>query len=132
AQPSCRPDENWEEWATASSLQRIRDERRAGLQAWQQRLAASGMPNVRALAQRIERAGALGILMSEWSQGWGVQKVFDAVTDSVPTIDLGCEDYGLVFRLASRGQGPVLRVDAQAEFLGEVPVANTIGEIRGT
>jgi Zn-dependent M28 family amino/carboxypeptidase len=47
-------------------------------------------------------------------------------------VELSCEDYGLVFRLAEHGQGPVLRVNADAESLGEIPVFNTIAEIRGT
>ena len=37
-----------------------------------------------------------------------------------------------MYRLAENGQEPVLRVDAQARFLGEVPVFNAIAEIPGT
>ncbi len=36
-----------------------------------------------------------------------------------------------MFRLAANSQEPVLRVNADAEFLGEVPVANVIAELRG-
>jgi carboxypeptidase Q len=49
----------------------------------------------------------------------------------VQCIDLGCEDYGLIWRLAENGQGPVLRLDARSKFLGEVPVYNTRAELRG-
>ena len=37
-----------------------------------------------------------------------------------------------MYRLAENGQQPVLRVDARARFLGEVPVFNTIAEIPGS
>jgi hypothetical protein len=60
-----------------------------------------------------------------------VTKVFDARTSRVPTVELSCEDYGLVFRLSERNQGPRLRIQADAAFEGDVPVANVIAEIRG-
>jgi len=130
-QPTCRPDENWERWATPQSLERMRAARRAAQEAWTARIRATGVPE-RELPARLERAGALGILTSRWSQGWGVNKIFDARTERVPSLDLSCEDYGLLFRLAERNQGPVIRVEAEAEFLGEVPVYNTIAVIPGT
>ncbi|MGH7664908.1 MAG: M28 family peptidase [Gemmatimonadaceae bacterium] len=130
-QPTCRPNENWEEYATDSSFARMQRERDAAREAWDARLSATGIEPGE-LHVRLEQAGALAIITSRWSNGWGVNKVFDADTKRVPTVDLSCEDYGLVFRLAANGQGPVLRLDAQAELLGEVPVFNTIAEIRGS
>ncbi len=48
-------------------------------------------------------------------------------------MDLGCEDYGLVARLAAGGSAPTIRIDAEAAFTApaEIPVANTIAEVRG-
>jgi carboxypeptidase Q len=66
-----------------------------------------------------------------WIAGWGVSRLGSASVTNVPEIGLSCEDYGLVFRLAANNQEPVLRVNADAAFLGEVPVANVIGELRG-
>jgi carboxypeptidase Q len=37
-----------------------------------------------------------------------------------------------VYRLAAHNQGPVVRVNATAEFLGNVPTWNTIAEIKGS
>ncbi len=130
-QPTCRPDENWEKWATPETFQRMRLERQQAAEAWERRLAATGLDAVE-LPRRLEQAGALGVLTSRWSLGWGVNKVFNARTEQVPTLDLGCEDYGLLFRLAENGDAPVLRVEADAEFLGQVPVFNTIATIPGT
>lgn len=130
-EPTCRPDDNWEEYARPGGLDRMRAERQAMQAAWAARISATGMSD-RELATRLGEAGAAGILTSRWSRGWGVQKIFGAWTERAPTLDLSCEDYGLLFRLAENGQGPVLRVEAAAEHLGEVPVANTIGIIRGS
>ncbi len=130
-EPTCRPDEDWEEYATEASLNRMREDRQAAQRAWAARIEATGL-NPQALARRIEDAGAAGIFTSRWSRGWGVQKIFSAGTRKVPQIDLSCEDYGLVFRLAENQQGPVVRVEAESEALGEVPTFNTIGVIPGT
>lgn len=135
AEPTCRPDANWEEWATPDSFDRLQAQRDSADDAWNSRLQATGLgPRGLAdqIAARLDAAGAAGILTSYWSRGWGVDKVFDAATETIPTVDIGCEDYGLLFRLAENHQGPVLRVEAEAEALGEVEVANTIGMIRGS
>ncbi len=130
AEPTCRAPESWEALATPES--------RRAIQALQQRVQGEWSSSVQSvggmgrIAQGIERAGAAGILLSRWSNGWGANKVFDSYTERIPSIHLSCEDYGLVHRLASNDQGPVLRLDAEAEFLGETPVFNVIGEIRGT
>ncbi len=129
-QPSCRPMESWEEWATEEMLERHQEHVLALDSAWDARVEATGL-ETRELHRALERAGALGIITSSWPGGWGAQRVFSARTEEVPSLAVECEDYGLLFRLAEEGQGPVLRVDARAEDLGEVPVFNTIAEIRG-
>jgi carboxypeptidase Q len=128
-QPSCRPDENWEEFALDSTNQRHREQRTEAREAWDARLRAAG--GARDLPRRLEEAGAIGIISSNWSGGWGANRIFQARTERIATFDLSCEDYGLVHRLAANEQSPRLRVQADAEFLGEVPVFNTIAEIRG-
>jgi carboxypeptidase Q len=129
-QPTCRPDDNWERWALPESFSRMRAERTAAQQAWAARVAATGL-SARDLPRRLEEAGALGVLTSNWSQGWGVNKVFSARTQRVPTLDVSCEDYGMLHRMTVAGQNPVIRLNAEAELRGEVPAYNTIAEIRG-
>ncbi len=136
AQPTCRPDADWEEWATEASMEALQASRQVAAEAWNARLGRTGFDRrtrgaAGQLARRLEAAGAAGILTSRWSNGWGVQKIFDARTEQIPTLDLSCEDYGLVFRLAENNQSPVLEVLAEAEFLGEGPVFNTIATIPG-
>ena len=130
AQPTCRPDDNWVEFATPESLERMRSEREAAQEAWSRNMEFAGA-NAREVSAQIEAAGAAGIIQSRWSEGWGVQKVFSAWTETIPTIDVGCEDYGLVSRLAENGQTPILQVEAESRDLGTVDVWNTLGTIRG-
>jgi len=69
---------------------------------------------------------------AQGSGGWGVIEVFETYNTVAPGITLTCEDYSLVFRLAESGKKPQVRLDLDADLLGEVPVFNTIAEIKGT
>jgi len=128
-EPMCRAPQELERYARPETVQRIAAERRAMDDAWTRRLVALGG---RALAGRLETAGAAGVLTSSWSDGWGVNKVFAAPTRAIPAVDLSCEDYGLLARLTERGQGARVRVSAESADLGEVPMFNVIAELTGT
>ncbi len=130
-QPTCRPDSNWEEYGTPESFQKMKDAREAASREWNERIRATGLETTNDVARRLEDAGAAGIFTSRWSAGWGVQKIFSAATEKVPTIDVSCEDYGLLARLAEKSQGPVVEVQARSELLGRVPTWNTIATIPG-
>ena len=73
-----------------------------------------------------------GVLTNTWSSGWGVDRIFSAVTERTPVFDVSCEDYGLLYRLAANNQGPVAEITAESQSLGEVPSSNVIAEIRGS
>jgi hypothetical protein len=138
-QPTCRPDDSWEKWAAPNGADTLKARRTAAQQAWQQRQqrtgywgSGGGVAAATPLTRRLEAAGAAGTIGSFWSQGWGVQKIFAAFTDRTPVLDIACEDYGLLYRLAENKQAPVVEVTAESEPLGEVPVFNVIGEIKGS
>ena len=128
---TCRPDSSYKESALPEEFDRMTKERTEYRAAWAARVKRTGLTN-KALQLALEAAGARGVLTSNWSSGWGVFRVFDGKTTTVPAAVLSCEDYGLVFRLADKKQGPVLRVTAESQDLGEVPVFNTIATIPGT
>jgi carboxypeptidase Q len=138
AQPTCRPDDSWEKWGTQPTVDSVKARRTAAQQAWQQRLqrtgyvTGTGVAGAAGLTRRLEAAGAVGIVASLWSQGWGVQKIFAAYTDRAPVLDIACEDYGLLYRLADNKQAPVIEVTAESQALGEQPVFNVLGEIKGS
>ncbi|MBD0287946.1 MAG: M20/M25/M40 family metallo-hydrolase, partial [Flavisolibacter sp.] len=130
-QPTGRPDDNWEQYGLKESIEKMRKERTAQTEAWRRRLSNTGL-NARNLALALEKAGAVGIVQSNWSQGFGVNKIFSANTKKIPTVDISLEDYGLVYRLTEGGQKPRISVQADSKELGMVPTFNTIAEIRGT
>jgi carboxypeptidase Q len=129
-EPTCRPDAAWQEFALEPTFEQMAQQRDAARAAWQMRLLNTGL-GPGDLHRRLEQAGAVGVITSSWSGGYGARRIFNARTERVATFDLSCEDYGLVARLAANGQGPVLRASGDAEFLGEVPVFNTIARIPG-
>ncbi|MFI5228360.1 MAG: M28 family peptidase [Gemmatimonadales bacterium] len=110
------------------------------------------------LGMRLEQAGVAGVITSRpklsfripnpnqqtaggrggfgggpnGTGGWGTMEIFETYNTKAPTIALSCEDYGLVFRLAENHENPQLRLDLDAQLLGEQPVFNTIARIPGT
>ncbi len=72
------------------------------------------------------------MLTNRWSNYPGIDKIFGSPKDKVPTIDVSCEDYSLLYRLAQNGQHPVVRLSTQAQSMGEQPVHNVIGMIPGS
>ncbi|MBP9107164.1 MAG: M20/M25/M40 family metallo-hydrolase, partial [Gemmatimonadaceae bacterium] len=121
-------DENWERLARPASVLAMKAARDSSKRAWNQRAQRLG-PNAFAL---LDGSGAAGVVTSLWSAGWGVNKVFSASTRTVPVMDVSCEDYGLLHRLAANNQGPRLRLDARAEQLPESPMFNVVAELKGT
>jgi carboxypeptidase Q len=131
-EPTCRPDSSYARWTARESFTRLVAERESARRAWERRWPTDAASQY-ALARRLEAAGALGVLESSWTGGWGAHRVVHmSRTTQIPSIVLSCEDYGLVHRLTERNQGPRLRLAADGELLGDVPVANVIAEIRGT
>lgn len=133
-EPTCRTDDQWRQFAQPGSFERMDEARDAAEEAWNANLAAAGSGDSRGrdLHRQIEAAGALGIVTTNWTGAYGTTRVFNAYTREVPTFELGCEDYGLVYRLAANGDDPVVRLTAEAENRGEVPVFNVIASKRGT
>ena len=130
-QPTGRPDYNWEEFAKEGSFERMkaqRDQMNSDYNENFQRIDQSS----RTIHEPLEAAGAAGIITSNWSRGFGVNKIFGARTKKIPTVDLELEDYGLVYRLAESGKKPKLHIVAQSKELGVVPTFNTIAEIKGS
>ncbi|MBW7932701.1 MAG: M28 family peptidase, partial [Gemmatimonadaceae bacterium] len=84
------------------------------------------------LAVRLEDAGAAGIISSRPTNSRGGLSLFETYTTKVPTVALSCEDYGLVFRLTEVDMHPKIRLNLDADLLGEQSIANVVGRIPGT
>ncbi|MEO6220366.1 MAG: M20/M25/M40 family metallo-hydrolase, partial [Ginsengibacter sp.] len=129
-QPTGRPDYNWEEFGTKESVQKMKNNRDSLTAAWQKRISNTGY-TTHTLPLILERAGALGIVSSYWSAGFGVDKIFGGYTNKIPTVDIAMEDYGLLYRLAETGPAPKISIRADSRETGMVPTFNTIAEIKG-
>jgi len=130
-QATGRPDKNWEEFGLKPSFDSLKALRDRIKENWDGRIKKTGFASD-TLPDIFAKAGAVGIITSRWSMGWGVNKVFGTQSRTVPVVDLSLEDYNLLYRLTEYGDNPIIRVDAQARFLGRLPANNTIGMIRGT
>ncbi|MES2523710.1 MAG: M28 family peptidase [Gemmatimonadota bacterium] len=126
-QLTCRMKVQVAEFATPATM--------ASLDSAQRELDATygGLTQlVRTFYTDLKNAGAVAVFESNWSLYPGINKIFGSPRNgALPVLDIGCEDYGMLHRLASNGQGPRARVMAESEFLGEQPVFNVIGEIKG-
>jgi hypothetical protein len=134
----CRAPQELERYARASTITALNAQRAEARRIATERLNALApvgvAPNLRqaAITARLDSAGVMGIGTTNWSNGWGVNKIFGAVSDRVPSVDLSCEDYGLLHRLASNNQGPKVRFTAESQATpAEVPMFNVVAELKG-
>ena len=125
-----RPDYNWEEYATAESYERMKEERDRMTEKWYANFRKMGI-NRRMLNQTLEDAGAIGLFSSNWAGGFGANRVFSAGTKQIPNIDLDLEDYTMLYRMVKNDVKPKVRVVSTSKDLGVVPTFNTIGIIPG-
>ncbi len=141
AYPTCRPEEEWAAMATPASRARMDSTIVTLVNDWNVRLRNTGYPVTAGnptgnLGMRIEKAGALGVIVSNFanplSGAWGTYTVYDTKNKTALGIAMSCEDYGLLYRLTERHQGPQLRVNAETETLGDVAMYDTFGMIKGT
>jgi Iap family predicted aminopeptidase len=113
------------------AFEKMKKERTELTDAWRKRITKTGLNN-KNLALAIEKAGAAGIVGSNWSAGFGVNKIFNANTTKIPTVDIALEDYGLLYRLVESGKNPKISVRADSRETGMQPTYNTVAEIKGT
>ncbi len=133
---SCRTTDDWRRNGTPASIARDSAIRASNQRDWSGRnvrgtglsLALGGGE----LAVRLEQAGAAGVISSRPTNSTGTFAVFETYTTKVPTVGLSCEDYGLVFRLTENNQDPKIRLNLDAQLLGDQPMSNIIGRIPGT
>lgn len=135
-QPTCRPTDNWTTHATPESKARMDALRAEVTREWGGvNVRGTGYSNALgtgSLGMRLEQGGVAGVITSRPKNAWGTIDVFETYNTTAPAIALSCEDYGLVFRLTENNQSPTVRLNLDADLLGEQPVFNTIGMIRGS
>ena len=133
---SCRTTDSWKANGTPASVARDSALRADNAREWASRnVRGSGLSLALGggeLAVRLEEAGAAGVISSRPTDNNGTYAIFETYTTKVPTVALNCEDYGLVFRLTENDQHPKIRLNLDAQLLGEQPISNIVGRIPGT
>ena len=129
-QLSCRMPQQLAEFGTIETRDRLRQEQSALSASFSQRVLAGGGP--RGIQAKLKAAGVLGALTTNYSNYPGINKVFGSAAQEVPTVDVGCEDMGLLYRLVANRQSPKLRLMVDAEKGPERPIGNVIAEMKGS
>jgi carboxypeptidase Q len=133
---SCRPDADWNQFATPETARRYHARADDVFDEWNGRSVRGTGYSMSLgggrLGMRLEQAGVAGILTSRPKDAYGTREIFETYNTRAPALSLSCEDYGLVFRLTERGLNPRLRLQLDAQLLGERPVFNTIATLPGT
>ncbi len=135
-QPTCRPTADFTEFATPATRARMDSARAQVTREW-------GGPSVRGtgysvalagggLGLRLDEAGVAGVITSRPTNAVGTRSIFETYNTRSPTLSVSCEDYGLLFRLAERGSNPQVRMNLDAEQLGEQPMSNIVATVRGS
>jgi len=135
-QPTCRPRDDWKTNATPESNERMDSLRAQVTREWGGRdVRGTGYSlaiGTGELGLRLEQGGVAGVITSRPKDAWGTIEIFSTYNTKAPAIALSCEDYGLLFRLTENNQGPKLRLNLDAQALGDQPVFNTIATMRGS
>lgn len=127
---SCRSPGQWEEFGTPEEIKRVNAEQGGMQQSWNQTNVA--MDGGRSVWLKLKDAGAIAVFTSQFSNHPGISKVFGSPNQTLPAFSIGCEDYGLLFRMAANEQSPLVGAYTDSELLGERPVFNVIAEIKGS
>lgn len=125
-----RSDEQIKEFATPELYEKLKAEKEQTSKEFRDYIRNIGYDNT-TLPEALEKAGAAGIAISNWTGIMGANRIFGAKTSKIPMFDIELEDYGMLFRMAEKGFKPRIKVEVQSKVLPEAKTFNTIGMIRG-
>ncbi|WP_080779534.1 M20/M25/M40 family metallo-hydrolase [Chryseobacterium phocaeense] len=125
-----RSDEQIKEFATTELYEKLKAEKEQAGKDFRDYVKNIGYDN-NTLPEALEKAGAAGIAISNWTGIMGANRIFGAKTSKIPMIDIDIEDYGMLYRMAEKGTKPKIRLEAQSKILPDAKSFNTIGMIKG-
>lgn len=129
-QRSGRPDYQIKEYALPENYELLKKQRAQDTEDFNKLIANTGY-TTSTLPVALEKAGAAGIAISNWTGIMGANRIFGAKTKNIPMIDISLEDYGMLYRLALNRKSPKIKVNAQSKNLGTAKSFNTIATIPG-
>jgi hypothetical protein len=125
-----RSDEQIKEFATPELYEKLKAQKEQDSKDFRDYVKNIGYDN-NTLPEALEKAGAAGIAISNWTGIMGANRIFGAKTSKIPMIDIDVEDYGMLFRMAEKGSKPKIKVEAQSTVLPDAKTFNTVGIIKG-
>ncbi|WP_343608800.1 M20/M25/M40 family metallo-hydrolase [Chryseobacterium oranimense] len=125
-----RSDEQIKEFATPELYEKLKAEKEQAGKDFRDYVKNIGYDN-NTLPEALEKAGAAGIAISNWTGIMGANRIFGAKTSKIPMIDIDVEDYGMLYRMAEKGAKPKIKIETQSKVLPEAKSFNTIGIIKG-
>lgn len=125
-----RSDEQIKEFATPELYEKLKAEKEKAAKDFSEYVKRIGYDNT-TLPEALEKAGATGIAISNWTGIMGANRIFGAKTHKIPMFDIDVEDYGMLYRMSERGAKPKIRLETQSKILPEAKSFNTIGMIKG-
>ena len=125
-----RSDDQIKEFATPELYEKLKAEKEQASKDFRDYVKNIGYDN-NTLPEALEKAGAAGIAISNWTGIMGANRIFGAKTSKIPMIDIDVEDYGMLYRMAEKGAKPKIKLEAQSKILPEAKSFNTIGMIKG-
>ncbi len=129
-QRSGRPDYQVKEFALPEAYEKWKKDKSQDEEDFKKLISNTGF-TAATLPEAIEKAGAAGIAISNWTGIMGANRIFGAKTTKIPMIDIALEDYGMLYRLAINGKKPTIKVNTQSKNLGIAKSFNTIATIPG-
>jgi len=129
-QKSGRPENQWKEHATKEDFDTYKKEKTDDLTAWNNSIKATEK-SLRELVKYLETKGAAGFVQSYNTGTMGANRIFYSFAQTVPMVDVSLEDYGLLYRLATNGKSPKIKINTQSKNLGNTQTFNTIATIPG-
>ncbi len=125
-----RSDEQLKEFATTETYEKLKAEKDEASKVFREYFKQIGYDN-NTLPEALEKAGAAGISISNWTGIMGANRIFGAKTKTIAMFDIELEDYGMLYRLAENGKKPKIKFEMQSKVLPESKTYNTIGIIKG-
>lgn len=126
-----RSDEQIKEFATPELYEKLKAEKEQASKDFRDYVKNIGYDN-NTLPEALEKAGAAGIAISNWTGIMGANRIFGAKTSKIPMFDIDVEDYGMLYRMAEKGNKPRIKIDAQSKILPDAKTFNTVGMIKGS
>ncbi len=126
---SGRPESNWKEFAMEADYKNFLEAKQSANQDWNKQLSTMKITTNSVQAQ-LELAGAVALVSSYWTGGWGANRIFGTKTKKVAHVDMRLEDYQMLYRMVQRGIKPKLKLKATSKHIAALPAMNTVATIK--